>query len=306
MLLTNALAQNTISAYRTGINHYRRFCALYNLNSLPLSEPTLELFVTHLHTTVGHDSIKVYLYGVQFWSKMHGDYTIIADMPRLEYVMMAIRRVQGNSFTRPIRPPLTWDMLNRICEHVQQTESPFDSAMLQAAALLAFFGMLRVSEYTSITASAAEHDTLGPEDINILWERRVACIRIKHSKTDPFRVGVTIRVAMINHRLCPVMALHRFLLLRGHTPGPLFVFQNGMFLTRQRIVDLLHCSLPDIPHVNTHSFRRGGASALAAAGTPPQIIMILGRWKSNAFAEYINFPDDFLAAANWSMIPNSR
>ena len=84
MLLSNALARNTITAYRTGINHYRRFCTMYNLSPLPLSEHYLELFVTHLHTTVAHDSIKVYLYGVQFWSKMYGHRTIIAEMPRLE------------------------------------------------------------------------------------------------------------------------------------------------------------------------------------------------------------------------------
>ena len=306
MLLSNALAPNTVSTYRTGINHYRRFCAMYDLQALPLREQYLELFVTHLHTTVGHDSIGVYLCGVQFWAKMHGDYTIIAEMPRLEYVMMAIRRVQGNSFRRPPRTPITWDMLNRICDHIDNTESAFDAAMLKAAVLLAFFGMLRVSEYTALSAHLNEHDTLAVQDVRILWDRRVACIRINHSKTDPFRFGVTIRIAMIDHRLCPVRALHAFITARGSTPGPLFMFQNGMFLTRQRIVDLLHCSLPGVPNVNTHSFRRGGASALAAAGTPPEIIMILGRWKSNAFREYITFSDSFLAAASWSMIPKDN
>ena len=277
---------------------------MYNLSPLPLSEHYLELFVTHLHTTVAHDSIKVYLYGVQFWSKMHGDRTIIADMPRLEYVMMAIRRVQGNTFTRPVRPPITWHMLHTICTHIAHTETEFDGAMLTAAALLAFFAMLRVSEYTSISPSHDLDDSLTVQDVQFMWSRRIAFVRIKHSKTDPFRTGMTIRVAMIDHPLCPVMALHRYITLRVNTPGPLFLFQNGMFLTRQRIVDLLRCSLPHIPHVNTHSFRRGGASALAAVGTPPQIIMILGRWKSNAFAEYITFPDEFLAAASWSMIPS--
>ena len=217
--------------------------------------------------------------------------------------MMAIRRVQGNSFTRPVRPPITWQMLNTICTHIAQTESEFDGAMLTAAALLAFFAMLRVSEYTSLSASYDLDDSLTVQDVQFMWSRRIAFVRIKHSKTDPFRTGMTVRVPMIDHPLCPVRALHNYITLRGNTPGPLFRFQNGMLLTRQRIVDLLRCSLPHIPHVNTHSFRRGGASALAAVGTPPQVIMILGRWKSNAFAEYITFPDDFIAAASWSMIP---
>jgi hypothetical protein len=38
---------------------------------------------------------------------------------------------------------------------------------------------------------------------------------------------------------------------------------------------------------SSHSLRIGGASALAAAGMPDHMIMIMGRWKSLAFMEYI-------------------
>ena len=39
--------------------------------------------------------------------------------------------------------------------------------------------------------------------------------------------------------------------------------------------------------INTHSFRIGGASALAAAGVPVAQIQILGRWSSDCFIKYI-------------------
>ena len=122
------------------------------------------------------------------------------------------------------------------------------------------------------------------------------------SKTDPFREGVRIKITVLDHYLCPVHALANYMVRRGNGPGPFFIFQNGAFLTRGRIVDLLHRALPDVLNINTHSFRRGGATALAAAGMPAHIIMIMGRWKSDAFAKYIEIPDDYIANAHHSMI----
>ena len=40
-------------------------------------------------------------------------------------------------------------------------------------------------------------------------------------------------------------------------------------------------------HFHTHSFRIGGASALAARGVPDHVIQCVGRWKSLAFLAYI-------------------
>ena len=68
------------------------------------------------------------------------------------------------------------------------------------------------------------------------------------------------------------------------------------------MADLLGRALPDVPNVNTHSFRRGGATALAATGTPAHIIQIMGRWQSNAFIRYIEIPDEFIANAHRSMV----
>ena len=88
--------------------------------------------------------------------------------------------------------------------------------------------------------------------------------------------------------------------------GPLYLFQNSAFLTRNRVVDLLRRALPDVPNINTHSFRRGGATALASAGIPAHIIQIMGRWQSNAFIKYIEIPDDFIAEAHRSMTRSKK
>ena len=300
-LLANCVAPNTIKTYRVGINRYLGFCRLYRINPLPLTEKVLENFCVFLSRRLSHKSIKVYLSGVQLMSTLNRGVVLIHQMPRLAYVLKAIRRVQGNRFDRPTRTPITWPLMRVICRFIDRTEAPFDKLMLTSAILLAFFGLLRVSEYTSPTSAHADDTTLAVEDVEIDWPHRVARIRIKKSKTDPFRLGVTIRIGVLQHALCPVSALERYLIYRGCQPGPLFHFRNGSYLTRTGIYDLLMRSLPHVRNVNTHSFRRGGATALAAAGVPTHVIQVMGRWKSNAYARYIEIPDTFFIRANTDM-----
>ena len=296
------MAPSTWAAYQTGIRHYLSFCAQFSLDPLPLSEVMLENFSSSLQLRVAYKSLKVYLCGVQYWAKLHNCKVLVSDMPRLQYVLRGIRRFQGDKFSRAVRPPVTWALLQVVCAFISRSEAPFDRDMLLSAVLLAFFGLLRVSEYTSPSPSRfVPSACLTIHDVSINWSRGVALICIKQSKTDPFRLGVTVRVGVIQHRLCPVSALVRFLARRGPRPGPLFLFQDGRYLTRAHVQNLLVRSLPFVPHVNTHSFRRGGASALAAAGTPAHVIQVLGRWRSNAFTLYLDFPDRFLTAANFLM-----
>ena len=307
VLLSRSLTPNTFRTYRTGINHYLRFCQRFGIPPLPLVEGMIENFCVSLQHRVAYKSIKVYLCGVQLFSTISGGHVKIEHMQRLEYVLSGIRRVQGNRFTRPLRTPITWALLKTICRYIVCTELPFDRDMLLSAVLVAFFGLLRVSEYVSPSPSVADSDSLSAGDVSIDWSRRVALIiYIKKSKTDPFRLGVTVRVSCVDHPLCPVPALQRFSARRGHRDGPLFVFANGSFLTRVRVLDLLTRSLPLVPNVNTHSFRRGGASALANAGVPGHVIQIMGRWRSDAYTQYLQLSDEFVARSNLDMTRESR
>ena len=302
IFLSSALASNSFNTYKVGVNHYLRFCNQHSLKPLPLNEPVLENFCVFLQARVGYGAIKVYLCGVQHWSKMFCYRERIFDMVRLEYVLKGIRRAQGNSHNRPPRPPITFSLLQEICRYISHTELSFDGHMLTSAVLLAYFGLLRVSEYTCPSSSQFDPSVhLSYRDIIFHRERQVVTVYIKCSKTDPFRQGVTIRLAVLTHHLCPVKALLTYAADRGSSPGPFFYFHNGAFLTRAHICDLLQRSLPFVPDVNTHSFRRGGASALAAAGTPDHVIQILGRWQSRAYSQYIEFPDNFISSVNANM-----
>ena len=52
-------------------------------------------------------------------------------------------------------------------------------------------------------------------------------VRIKQSKTNPFRKGVMVYLGRTGGELCPVAAVSAYLAVRGRVPGPFFVFKGG-------------------------------------------------------------------------------
>ena len=100
-------------------------------------------------------------------------------------------------------------------------------------------------------------------------------------------------MASNNTPLCPVKALREFTLVHPTKGGPLFVFQNGTFLTRKTISQLMKVLIPDsiTKTYSSHSFRIGAATTAAGAGFPRWLIQSLGRWSSDCFKEYIRIPD---------------
>ena len=124
-------------------------------------------------------------------------------------------------------------------------------------------------------------------------------IKIKQSKTDPFRRGVDLFVGRTGLDLCPVAALLSYLSVRGSQPGPLFLFEDGRFLTRGRFVDAVRTALNsagvDQQKYCGHSFRIGAATTAAARGIEDSVIKTLGRWESVAYLQYVRIPREQLS-----------
>ena len=91
-----------------------------------------------------------------------------------------------------------------------------------------------------------------------------------------------------------------YLAVRGGAEGPLFKFQNGLLLTRDRLVAELRkvLSATDIRQSDYcgHSFRIGAATTAAQRGISDSTIQLLGRWESSAYLLYIRTPREQLAA----------
>ena len=257
--------------------------------SFPLQEHLLESFATSLASRVGCKTITSCLYGIQFHGVMRGHRQRIRKRLRLTYVLRGIRRTQGSRHLRPRRKPITLRHLCTMYAHIDHMFRQRDATVLKAAVAMAFFGMLRVSEYTCRDAHHYDVDTtlLGC-DVYVM--RDMALVHLKSSKTDPFRTGVTIRIAATRRSSCPVRWLQAYLGVGMDSQRPLFAFQDGRFLTRRDLVGILQDALHE-PHLNTHSLRAGGATTLANMGVSDYVNQILGGWRSDAYKRYVHFSD---------------
>ncbi len=85
--------------------------------------------------------------------------------------------------------------------------------------------------------------------------------------------------------LCPVTAMLGYLLERGRGTGPLCMFKDGCFLTRQRLVGAFRGALQvagmDPRKFGGHNFKIGAATTAAAAvGMEEAVIKTLEQWSS--------------------------
>lgn len=264
---------------------------------LPVKEVTLIYFVSYLADHVKFHTIKVYLAATH---NLHVEFNCnlnFAAMPRLQNTLRGIKRTLG--MTRRNRQPITLFILESIFNLLAPYRSlEIDTVMLWAAFTLAFYGFLRCSELTC-NGQFDRNVHLTREDItfipNITKPSHME-VRIKKSKTDPFRQTAIITIAKSPSNVCAVSAVREFLLQTpGSNPhGFLFHFKDGTFLSRRTLASNLHtlldlCGLHS-DHYNTHSFRIGAATTAAAAGIPSWLIKILGRWRSDSYERYIHLP----------------
>ena len=178
-----------------------------------------------------------------------------------------------------------------------------DHQMFWSACSLGYFGFLRASEFTVpnlSTFSASLHLSVHDIAVDSSSAPSSMRVRIKGSKTDPFRKGCFVHIGLSGHPLCTVQAMmSSYLASRADAPGPLFLFTNGQPLTRTNLTDWLRqiMASAQIPgNFSSHSFRIGAATIAARNGVPDHLKQTMGRWSSNAYQLYIRTPADLLAA----------
>ena len=92
---------------------------------------------------------------------------------------------------------------------------------------------------------------------------------------------------------CPVKELMRYFVLRPPLGKTLFVNEAGELVTRSFVAKYLKLLVEwageDPSSYNTHSLRVGRASDLALAGACTDTIRRTGRWKSEAYLDYVRF-----------------
>ena len=193
--------------------------------------------------------------------------------------------------TKPLttgREPLTSIYLIRLREKLFESSlTKHDKAMLWSAFTMAFFGMMRVSEYTSPFLHKMTQSTLLRKDLDLTEN----CLKItlRKDKTHQRSAPPPIMLTRIPSALCPVSAVEKYLKLRPvKSNSPLYVSYDGTFLTRQRVNNELRLHLG--PKFTSHSLRSGAATTASSAGCTSEQIRVMGRWKSDVSNRYVR-PD---------------
>ena len=167
-----------------------------------------------------------------------------------------------------VRLPITGPILSKLCNLLEGgIYGTYFDMLLLAALCLAFFGFLRCGEFTSQSQRFDHTSGLSYSDVTFLLEGQCVSrmlLKLKASKTDPFRQGCTIALYPTGHALCPVRTMRSYLAIRAqhvvspHTE-PLFMTAGREPLTRALFIDCLRYMLGRLgmtpSHYAGHSLR---------------------------------------------------
>ena len=248
----NCVAPATRASYATAQRRYLSFCTEVGVvEPWPVVEAILCRYVTFLgQQGLKHRSIKAYLSGLRFAQIQLGLGNPFAHeaMLQLEYVLTGIKRVQAHQAPPLLkRLPITIEIMRMLQSVWVKNEANAQTAMLWAAACTGFFGFLRAGEFTIASRNAYDpqvHFSLADLSIDSHSAPTMISLRIKQSKTDPFRQGVDVFLGATQADICPVKAMVDYIAVRPQSPGPLFITDIGTPLTRNVLVNELHACSP--------------------------------------------------------------
>ncbi|XP_033744321.1 uncharacterized protein LOC117330208 [Pecten maximus] len=226
---------------------------------------------------------------------------------RLQTILRGLKKLQGT----PVKPrlPITFNILSKLCSAFRQgVFDPATDTTMEAACCVAFFAFLRCGEFTCTTNTFDSSIHLCISDIQVAPDSNSMTLRLKASKTDPFRQGVTIHLFRTHHHVCAVAAVIRMLterFMNGCRPSdPLFSIHSAA-LTRHVFIDKLRQTLIRLGLNHSlytgHSFRIGAATTAAQSDVPDHLIKVLGRWQSDSYCRYIRTPHHILRKAQAEM-----
>lgn len=252
----------------------------------PSSVTTVSLYIAHLFQrgyAASTISTAVSIIGYFHKIKQHSD-------PTSAFVVK--KMLVGVSKSRPacdVRLPVTLDILHKlVVTSSQVTSSYFHKVLITAMYLLAFHGFLRISE---LAVSSANNHVLCLSNV-VLHDTSIVVkfSSFKHHKGHPH----SIVISGTSDPLCPVVALTRYVQLRGSQPGPLFLFPDNSPVSqsyfRSTLKSSLHLAGYPSATYKSHSFRIGAATVAASRGYSDGQIQRMGRWSSQAFKKYIRIP----------------
>ncbi|KAF6761751.1 DNA breaking-rejoining enzyme [Ephemerocybe angulata] len=297
---------STRDSYAAGLKHFNDWCDRNGRSEeerMPAAPGLIAAFLMEKAGTVGASAVNNWMAGLRLWhtingAEWHGDSQVVT------LVRKGVKKLAPISAKRAARPPITIEHMSILHQSLDHS-SPKDVA-IWATSAIAFWGCCRLGELTypskapfmenhyvrrsaPLTFNSTRNDAQGRST-------EYATLVIPWSKTtayDNVKVSITSRP---DDPLCPIKALRRHLEINAGVPPEATFFSYVDILSplgytqldRDSVVERGNAIWCDhgMPRVTGHGFRIGGSTHLLLLGTPPDIVAMQGRWKSQAFLVY--------------------
>ena len=106
-------------------------------------------------------------------------------------------------------------------------------------------------------------------------------------------------------------AILEYMVARGKLSGPIFIWEDGKYLTRETFVTSIRSALTAAGYINAldyagHSVRIGAATTAAQRGIQDSMIKTLGRWESSAYTRYIRTAPEVLWKVSKTLVNQEK
>ena len=304
----------------SGKNHYIAFCGRLHLDDLAPDLSIMRKRICKWIADAPHNymlpngkrkkalatgSIKTYLSHIDRWYVTTTNHSR-GSLSRHPMVSEMMNFITANfkSGDRQVHG-ITYDILKEIMAHANAHDDDV-ACLLRASYSLAYYAMLRPTEYMLTpmhntfdrTRHARASDIIFYKADKILHKASTETpdsfeFNIKMSKNDQQRLGASCIIGATGKDTCPVAAMWKYFKHNKPTEeGPLFTTPGGGALQYNSALRVLRMHIgPTGDLYGLHSFRVGGAQALALAGRSVLYIMSRGRWKSSeSVSRYVAAP----------------
>ena len=284
-LLGGAKAASTLVNYERCWSNYLNFLLDFDL---PHSESALCTYIGCLFDNDYKGStITSYISALAYACGING----LEDYSKSVLVKELLKGARNRSSTPDRRKPILEPMLQSLMRAVHWViPTHKKQTLFKCVFSWAFYGALRVSEYTQGTL--ADHN-LQVENIRRTYEVDDIVYKLKFSSYKFHQAGSPAEYTMgpaYYHECCPVQLMNRYLAFRGHEPGPLFLLY-GKPLRGNIVSSVLQSCIRfiglDPSDYSPHSFRIGRCTQWSMEGLNQDAIRLKGRWNSDAYMRYI-------------------
>jgi hypothetical protein len=285
ILLGMAIDHSTAGTYSSALNSYLTFCKLHNIPVDPTPE-TLSYYVAFQSSFINPKSVDSYLSGI--CNQLEPFYPNVRKN-RLSVLVTRTLAGAKRRFGVPAsrKAPLSVTNLQHVATDLLASPA-HDNLLFEAQLNTGFTGLLRLGDLTFPDKLADRDYRKVTLRRSLEWLPNAFAFWLPAHKADTTFEGNRIVIKKIIDAPDPFPIMKGYIASRDRLfplHAELWLLSNGSVPTRSWFIHRLRKYFPS--DIAGQSLRAGGATALAEAGAPPELIKGAGRWSSASFERYI-------------------